>query len=79
MDIFFSNVSHSFFSLDEIPKIKVYHMLAKQHPEMIEGRRWLFAVDITDSGDASEDASINNYDASMDEEDGSGLVRAGAI
>ena len=54
-------------------------MLATQHPEVIEGRRWLFAVDITDSDEAAEDAYINNDDASMDEEDGSGLVRAGAI
>ena len=27
-----------FFSLDEIPKIKICHMVAKYHPEVIEGR-----------------------------------------
>ena len=28
-------VFRSFFSLDEIPKIKIYHMVAKEHSEVI--------------------------------------------
>ena len=28
----------SFFSLDQITKIKICHMIAKEHPEVIEGR-----------------------------------------
>ena len=28
-----------FFSLDKITKIKICHMAAKEHPEVIEGRR----------------------------------------
>ena len=66
-----------FFSLDKIPKIKICHMVAKDHPEVIEGRRQLIAVDVLDSEEASEDASIVHYDAAFDEEYGSGLVGAG--
>ena len=42
-------VSRSFFSLDEILKIKICHMLAKEHPDVIQGRRWLIAVYFPDS------------------------------
>ena len=35
-----------FFSLDEIPKIKICHMVSKEYPEFIEGRRRLIAVDV---------------------------------
>ena len=28
-----------FLPLDEIPKIKICHMVAKEHPKVIEGRR----------------------------------------
>ena len=65
-----------FLSLDKIPKIKICHMVAKDHPEVIEGRRRLVSVDILDSEEAAEDASIFRYDAAFDEEDGSGLVGA---
>ena len=70
-------VSCSFFSLDEIPKIKICHMAAKEHPEIIEGRRRLIAVDVLDSEEEAEDASIVHDDAAFDEEDGSGLVGIG--
>ena len=72
--IFF--VSRSFFSLDEIPKIKIYHMVAKEHPEVIEGGRRLINVDVLDSEEAAEDAYIVHDYADFDEEDGSGLVGA---
>ena len=70
-------VSHSFFSLDEIPKIKICHMAAKDHPEVIEVRRRLISVDVLDSEEAAEDAFIVNDDASFDEDYGSGLLGAG--
>ena len=38
------------FSLDEIPKIKICHMVAKDHPEFIEGRQRLIDVDVLESG-----------------------------
>ena len=41
-----------FLSLDEIHKIKICHMVAKKHPELIEGRRWLVDVDVLDSEEA---------------------------
>ena len=69
-------VSRSFFSLDERPKINICHMVSKEHPEVIEGRQRLIAVDVLDSEEAAEDASILHYDAAFDEEDGSGLVGA---
>ena len=65
------------FSLDKIPKIKICHMSAKEHPEMIEGRQRLVNVDVLDSKEEAEGASITNYDVTLDEEDGSGLVGAG--
>ena len=56
-----------FFSLVKIPKIKICHMVAKDHPEVIEGRRRLIAVDVLDSEEAAEDASIVHDDADFDE------------
>ena len=63
-----------FFYLDKIPKIKICHMVANDHLEVIEGRRRLIVVDVLDSEEAAEDASIVHDDAAFDEEDGSGLV-----
>ena len=71
------HVSCSFFSLDEIPKIKICHMVANDHPEVVEGRKQLIAVDVLDSEEAAYDASIVHADAAFDKEDGSGLVGAG--
>ena len=51
-------------------------MLAKDHPEVIEGRLRLIAVDVLDSKEAAGDASIDHDDAALDEYNGSGLVRA---
>ena len=66
-----------FFSLDKIPKMKICHMVATEHPEVIEGRRRLITVDVIDSEEEAEDASIVHDDAALDEEGGSGLVGAG--
>ena len=65
------------YFLDEIPKIKICHMVAKENTEVIEGRQRLFDVDFLDSEDKSEYASIDHYGAASDEEDGSGLLGAG--
>ena len=74
MDNFFSLI---FFSLDKISKIKICHMVAKEHPEVIEGRRQLIAVDVLDSDEADEDAAIDQDYSALNEEYGSGLVGAG--
>ena len=63
--------------LDKIPKIKICHMAAKEHPELIEGRRPLIAVYILDSEEAAEFACIYHDGVALDEEDGSGLVGTG--
>ena len=52
-------------------------MVEKEHDEVIEDRRRLISVDVLDSEEADEDASINHDGAALDEEDGSGLVGAG--
>ena len=52
-------------------------MVAKEHPEVIEGRQRLIAVDVIDYDETAEDASIDNDGAALDGEDGSGLVGAG--
>ena len=70
-------VFHSFFSLEKIPKIKICHMVAKEHTKVIEGRQWLIPLDVIDSEDADEDASINHDGAALDEEYGSGIVGEG--
>ena len=46
------------------------------HPEVIEGRLWLIDVDVLDSEEAAEYASIIHDAAAFDEEYGSGLVGA---
>ena len=60
-------LSFVFFSLDEIPKIKICHMVAKEHPEAIEWRRRLISVDVLESEEAAEDASIVHDDTALDE------------
>ena len=70
-------VYHSFFSLVQIPNIKICHMVAKEHPAVIEVRRRLIAVDVLESEEVAEDDSINNDGVTLDEEDGSGFIGAG--
>ena len=50
---------------------------SKKHPEAIDWRQQLIAVDVLDSEDEAEDGSIDHDDAALDEDDGSGLVGAG--
>ena len=52
-------------------------MVAKEHPEVIEGRQKLIAVGVIDSEEESEDASIDHDGAASDEEDWIGLVGEG--
>ena len=61
----------------KIPKIKICHMFASKHPEVIEGRRRLIATDATESKEAYENVSIDDDGFDLDEEDGSGLGEAG--
>ena len=55
-----------FFSPDEIPKIKICHMLAKLDPEVIEGIRRLIAVNVLDSEEADEDDAIYHDGDALD-------------
>ena len=79
MEIFFSLMS--FASCDKIPKIKTFHMVASEHPEVIEERRLLISTDFPESEKAAEDGSIDNGGSSLDEEDdnisGEAVVRKG--
>ena len=52
-------------------------MVAKEHHKVIEGRQRLIAVDVLDSEEAAEDASIVHDDAALDEEGGISLLGAG--
>ena len=47
-------VSHSFFYLDQIFKIKICHMVASENPEVNEGRRWLISMYVLDPEDAAD-------------------------
>ena len=42
-----------FVPLDKILKIQICHMVASEHPEVIEGRWWSIATDVLDSGRGS--------------------------
>ena len=61
------------------PQDKICHMVASEHPEVIEGRRRLIYTDVIDSEKAAEDGSIDNYGADFYEEDDSGLGDVGVI
>ena len=50
---------------------------SKGNVEVIEGRRWLIAVDVIEYEEAAEDSSIDHYGDALDEEDKSGFVGAG--
>ena len=52
-------------------------MVAKENPEVIEGRRSFIDLDVLDSEESAEDASIVHDYAALDEEYGSGLVGSG--
>ena len=52
-----------FVPLDQIPKIKIFHMVASEHPEVIKGRQQLIATDVLDSEEAAGDGSIDNNGA----------------
>ena len=69
--------SRSFFFLEEIPNIKICHMVVKERPRVIEGRRRLIAVDVLDSEKAPEDYFIDHDGAASDEKYKSNLVGAG--
>ena len=60
-------LSFVFFSLDQNPKIKICHMVASEHHEVIKGRWRLIYADALDSEEASEDGSIDNDVAALGE------------
>ena len=66
-----------FVPLEQIPRIKVCHIVASENPEVIEGRRWLISTDVLDSEEAAEGGSVDNYgDASYEEDNiGSGEAK----
>ena len=57
-----------FVPLDQIPKTKIFHMVASEHLEVIEGRRRLIATDVLESEEEDEDGSIDNDGSASDEE-----------
>ena len=65
-----------FVSPDQISKIKICHMVASEHTEVIEGRRQLIATDVIDPEEAAEYVSIDDDGDYLDEEDESGLGEA---
>ena len=44
-------------------------MIASEHPEDIEGRKWLTTTDVIDTENAAEDGSIDDDDDASDKED----------
>ena len=68
-----------FVTLDQIPKIKICHMVASEHPEVIEGRLWLIATDVLDSEESVEYGFIDIDGTYLDEVDDSGSGEADVI
>ena len=66
-----------FVPLDQTTKIKKFHMVASENPDVVEGRRRLIATDVLEYEYESKDGSIDNYGADSDEEDKSGSGEAG--
>ena len=62
----------SFVTLDQTPKIKIFHMFASEHTEVIEGRRRLISMGVPDYEEADEDGSTDNDGTALNEEDESG-------
>ena len=54
-------VYHYFYFPCPNPQDKIFHMVASEHPEVIEGRQGLIVIEVLDPGEADEDGSID-YD-----------------
>ena len=67
----------SFVSLDQILKIKIFHIVVSEHPELIEGRRRFIAMNVPDPEESAEYGSIDYDGADSDEEYESGSREAG--
>ena len=66
-----------FFSLAKSPRENIYHMVASEHSEVIEGGCRFISVDALDPEDAAEYGSIDDDGADLGEEENSGLVETG--
>ena len=55
-----------FVLFDEIPKIKIFHMVANEHPDVIEGRQQLIATYVLDSEEKADYGSIDNDGSASD-------------
>ena len=60
-------LSFVFFTLEQTTKIKICHMVATEHPELIEGRRRLIATDVIDYEESVEYGLIDNSGSDQDE------------
>ena len=68
-----------FVPLDQIHKIKIFHMVVSEHTKVIEEMWRLIDTDILDPDEASEDGSIYNDGDALYKEDGSGSGEGGMI
>ena len=66
-----------FASLYQTPKVIFFHMVACEHPEVIEDRRRLIDTEILGPDEADDDGYIDDGGDASDEEDESGLVEVG--
>ena len=59
------------FDLDQIPRIKICHMVVTEHTK-VEGRRQLIAAEFLDPGKLAKGDVVDGYGAASYEEDESG-------
>ena len=56
-----------FFSLDQIPKIKIFHMVGIEHPKVIRVVRHLIVADVIYPEEEDEDIAVDDYGSASDE------------
>ena len=56
-----------FVTLEQIPKIKIFHIVASEHPEVVEGRWRFIATDVLDSEEEDYYGSTDNDGTYFDE------------
>ena len=56
-----------FFNLGQIFRIKICHIVTREHTRIIEGRRWFIDTEILDTEGAAEDGVVDNEGDNLDE------------
>ena len=67
------------FYLDQITKIKIYHMIVIVHPKVIEGKEMVDFQKVFSLGEEADDGVVDNYWDALDKYGENGLGEVGVI